>query len=248
MIVLHGWWSIQRDPRGELILWAEDSEAPVQPPVRRGRRPAKQAHPFAVSAQALAATTACVGAPGTAVLAMPNQGRGPSASAEVLRTREQSQITECLVEGHWEVPTLALDSQTALGFLLAADDAEIDCERPIAGGDLRALQALAGFAVDLAGRGRVLPGVRDAGDGRAIAMWSAVVTGADAVWLRAVVGGLPGSFTAASPDDVDRGAAAVRLLAAATDALVDAAVRSRLGPVPRRRTAASFRSALRACR
>src|SRR4029079_16880011 len=32
--------------------------------------------------------------------------------------------------------------------------------------------------------------------------------------------------------------------AAATDALVDAAVRSRLGPVPHRRAAASFRSAL----
>lgn len=76
MIVLHAWWSIQRDPRGELILWAEDSEAPAQPPVRRGRRPAKQTHPFAVSAQALAATTAHEGTPGTAVLALPTQGRG----------------------------------------------------------------------------------------------------------------------------------------------------------------------------
>ena len=244
MIVLHGWWSIQRDPRGELILWAEDSEAPAQPPVRRGRRPAKQAHPFAVSAQALAAATACDGAPGTAVLAMPNQDRGPSASAEVRRTREQSQTPEPLADGRWEIPTLALDSQTALGYLLAADDAEIDLERPIAGGDLRALQALAGFAVDLVGRGRVLPGVRDAGDGRAMAMWSAVVTGADAVWLRAAAVGLPGSFTAACPADVDRGAAAARSLATATDALVDAAVRARLGPVRRRRTAASFRSAL----
>jgi len=243
LIVLHGWWSIQRGPRCELILWAEDSEAPAQPPVRRGRRPAEQAHPFAVSAQALAAATACDGAPGTAVLAMPNQDRGPAASAEARRTREHSQVTVSLAEGRWEVPTLALDSQTALGYLLAADDAEIDLERPIAGGDLLALRALAGFAVDLVGRGRVLPGVRDAGDGRAMAMWSAVVTGADAVWLRAAVGGLPGSFTAACPDDVDRGAAAVRLLAAATDALVDAAVRSRLGPVPRRRSA-SFRSAL----
>ena len=136
MIVLHGWWSIQRGPRCELILWAEDSEAPAQPPVRRGRRPAEQAHPFAVSAQALAAATACDGAPGTAVLAMPNQDRGPSASAEVRRTREQSQTPEPLADGRWEIPTLALDSQTALGFLLAAEDAEIDLERPIAGGDL----------------------------------------------------------------------------------------------------------------
>jgi hypothetical protein len=250
LIVLHAWWSAQRHPSGELILWAEDSEAPAQPPVRRGRRPAIQAHPFAVTAQVLAAATVHEGTPGipgatgTAVLALPNQGRGPAASAEVCRTREQSQVSESLADGRWEVPTLALDSQTALGYLLAADDAEIDPERPIAGADLRALKALAGFAVDLVARGRVLPGVREAGDGRAMAMWSAVVTGADAVWLRAAAGGMPGSFTAAGPETVDRGAAAVRSLAAATDALVDAAVRSHLGPVPRRRARASFRSAL----
>jgi len=225
-------------------VWAEDSEAPAQPPVRRGRRPAKQVHPFAVSAQALTATTTLDGAPGTAVLALPNQGRGPSASAEVRRTREQSQITQSSTEGQWEVPTLALDAQSALGFLLAPGDAEIDSERPIPGSDLRALQALGGFAVDLVARGRVLPGVREAGEGRAMALWSAVVTGADAVWLRGSAAGLPGSFMAAFPGGVDRGAAVVRSLAVATDALVDAAVRSRLGPAPRRRAVASFRSAL----
>jgi non-specific serine/threonine protein kinase len=149
-----------------------------------------------------------------------------------------------VVEGQWEVPTLALDSQTALGFLLAARDTEIDPDRPIAGSDVRTLQALAGFAVDLVGRGRVLPGVREAGDSRAMARWSAVVTGADAVWLRGLAAGLPGSFTASCPAGVDRSGAVVRSLAAATDALVDAAVRSRLGPVPRRRAVASFRSAL----
>jgi hypothetical protein len=138
----------------------------------------RQFHPFAVPAQALAAATACDGAPGTAVLSMPNQGRGPSASVEVRRVREPSQIADSVVEGQWEVPTLALDSQTALGFLLAARDAETDPERPIAGSDVRALQGLAGFAVDLVGRGRVLPGVREAGDRRAMARWSAVVTGA----------------------------------------------------------------------
>ena len=264
MIVLHAWWSIQRDPRGELILWAEDSEAPAAPPVRRGRRPAKQTHPFAVPAQQLAAATARVGAPGMAVLALPTQGRGPDASAEVLRTREGSQTSqirrtpkspESPVEGRWEVPTLALDPQAALAYLLTAHDklagdVEIDLEQPIAAGDLRALQTLAQFAVDLVGRGRVLPSLRDAGDGRALAMWSAVVTGADVVWLRATASGLPGSFTAAdpftaaSPADDGRGAFAVRSLAAATDALVDAVVRSRLGPVPRRRAAATFRSAL----
>ena len=113
MIVLHAWWSIQNDPRGELIVWAEDSEAPSQPPVRRGRRPTRQAHPFAVPTQALAAATDCDGALGTAVLALPNQGRGPSASAEVSRIREPSRITEPLVEGQWEVPTCLLYTSDA---------------------------------------------------------------------------------------------------------------------------------------
>ena len=225
-------------------MWAEDYEEPAMPPVRRGRRPAVQTHPFAVSAQALAATTGREGAAATAVLALPNQGRGPSGSPEVRRTREESQTPQSPADGLWEVPTLALDSQAALGYLLESSETEIDLERPIAGGDLRGLQALAGFAADLVGRGRILPGVRDAGDGRAMAMWHPVVTGSDAVWLRASAAGLPRSFTAACPAATDRGAAAVRALAAATDALVDAAVRSRLGPAPRRRAAASFRSAL----
>ncbi len=244
MIVLHGWWSIEHDPRGELVLWAEDTEAPSEPPVRRGHRPAKQPHPFAASEPVLAAAAAAGGTSSNAVLTLPNAGRGPSASAEVARTRAESPSAPSSPVGRWEVSTLALDAQHALDYLLAPCGAEIDPERPVAGGDLRALQAVAGFAVDLAGRGRVLPGVHEAGEGRALAVWSAVVTGADAVWLRAVAGGLPGSFTAACPEAGDRGAAAVRMLAAATDALVDAAVRSRLPPAGRRRAASSFRSAL----
>ncbi len=239
MIVLHGWWSLDRGPLGELIVWAEDSEGPPLPPVRRGRRPATQVHPFAVAA------SSPEGTPGTAVLTLPTQGRGPAASAEVSRARVGSESLDPLVEGRWEVPTLALDPQAALGFLLSAGEEQGgDLELPVPGADLRALLALARFAVDLVGRGRVLPGVRDARDGRAMAMWSGVVTGSDAVWLRTVAAGLPGSFTAACPADGDRGTVALQALAAATDALVDAAMRSRIGPVPRRRAAASFRSAL----
>src|SRR5262249_21722653 len=99
-------------------------------------------------------------------------------------------------------------------------------------------------AVDLVDRGRVLPAVRASGDGRARATWSPVVTGADAVWLREVVRCVPGSLIATSPADADRSAAAVRTVAAATDALVDVVVRGRLGPARRRRAAATFRTAL----
>jgi hypothetical protein len=251
LIVLHGWWSLERDPCGELIVWAEDSEGSAQPPVRRGRPPVTQVHPFAVSATALADVTEHGGTaatPGRAVLTVPTKGRGPSASSEVRRTRvgvQPVESEEILPARRWEIATLALDSQAALGFLLGlGQDQGGDRERPVAGGDLQTLQALARFAVDLVGRGRVLPAVRDAGDGRALALWSAVVTGADAVWLRTLASSLPGSFTAALPAGADRGTPALQALAAATDALVDAAVRARLRPVPRRRAAASFRSAL----
>jgi SNF2 family DNA or RNA helicase len=248
LIVLHGWWSLERDPLGELIVWAEDSEAPTQPPVRRGRRPVTQLHPFAVSAPSLDGMTAHQGTPNTAVLTLPTEGRGPAGSPEVSRGRLASGCSEPLAEGRWEVPTLALEPSAALDFLLAdGQEQGGDLEQPVVGADLRTLQALAGFAVDLVGRGRVLPSVRGAGEGRARAVWSAVVTGADAVWLRTTSAGLPGSFTAVFPTDADRGAVALQALAGATDALVDAAVRSRLRPVSRSRrgrSAVSFRSAL----
>ena len=145
----------------------------------------------------------------------------------------------------WEVPTVALLSPDALDYLLAApEDVDAEVDWPIAGADLQVLRALAAFAVDLVRRGRVLPAVRDAGEGRARATWSSVVTGVDALWLRAVAAASPGSLTALGPADADHGAATLRAIAGALDALVDAAVRSRLAPRSRRRTAASFRSAL----
>jgi len=245
VIVVHGCWSLERDPRGELVLWAEDSEGPATPPVRRGRRPARQPHPFACSASVLGNLVTRDAVPGTAVLALPTEGRGPVPSVEVERTRGATSTSPECVDGLWEVPILALAPAAALELLLAgSEDAEAGVDQPTAGADLRLLRALAAFAVDLVGRGRVLPAVRAAGDGRGRAMWSAVVTDADAVWLREIAACAPGSLVAAYPADADRSAAAVETVAAATDALVDAAVRARLGPARRGRAAATFRTAL----
>jgi SNF2 Helicase protein/SNF2-related domain len=126
----------------------------------------------------------------------------------------------------------------------------------VLGADLRGLAALADFAVDVARRGRVLPVVIAAGPGRALARWRPVLTGADAEWFRALVAALPASFAAAAPDAagqsttanestaagelaaagqsavVGQSAAAGELAAAAVDALVDAAVRHRIGAAP----------------
>lgn len=242
MIVLHGWWSSRSEPGGELTLWAEDSEAPPTPPVRQGRPPARQPHPFAVRAESLRAAVAHEGRSGTEYLRVPNGGRGPSASAEVLRSRAGSapQVSDAV--GLWEVPTLSLAAGVALEFLIGRGE-QLD-GLATSGADLRALQALAVFAVDLVGRGRTLPSVRPLGAGRACAVWSAVVTGADAAWLRAVAAGMPASSTSAAHPGSDP--AVAPMLAAATDALVDAAVRARLVRARRRRGAASFRTALTA--
>jgi hypothetical protein len=245
VIVVHGCWSLERDPLGELVLWAEDSEAPAHPPVRRGRRPTRQSHPFACSAAVLARLVASDAAPGTAVLTLPTEGRGPAASVEVERTRAATSTSQAGVDGLWEVPILALAPAAALEHLLAVpEDVDAGFDQLTAAADLRLLRALAQFAVDLVGRGRVLPAVRAAGDGQGRATWSAVVTGADAVWLREVAACAPGSLVAAYAADADRDSAAVQSVAGATDALVDAAVRARLGPARRRRGAATFRTAL----
>ena len=240
MIVLHSWWSSGSEPGGELTLWAEDSEASPTPPVRRGRPPARQPHPFAVPAEALRAAVAYEGRSGTEYLHVPNAGRGPSGSAEVLRSRAGSAPEVSDAVGLWEVPTLSLSPGVALEFLIARGE-QLD-GLATSGADLRALQALAVFAADLVGRGRTLPSVRPLGAGRACALWSAVVTGADAAWLRAVAAGMPASSTSAEHSDGDP--AVAPMLAAATDALVDASVRTRLGRARRRRGAASFRAAL----
>ncbi|MDP9100874.1 MAG: DEAD/DEAH box helicase [Actinomycetota bacterium] len=245
MIVVHGCWSIERDPVGELILWAEDSDGPVRPPVRRGRRPATQPHPFACSAATLAGLVECDAAPGSALLVLPTEGRGPAASVEVERTSPRRVTPPAGADASWEVPTVALAPAAALDHLLSIpEDVEESLDQLADGADLGLLRALATFAVDLVGRGHVLPAVRAAGNGRGRATWSAVIIDADAVWLRELAACAPGSLVANHPADVDRSAAVVETVAAATDALVDAAVRASLRPTRPQRSSGTFRTAL----
>ncbi|MFN2540372.1 MAG: SNF2 helicase-associated domain-containing protein, partial [Mycobacteriales bacterium] len=193
----------------------------------------------------LSGVVASDAAAGSAVLLVPTDGRGPAASVELERTRGASTTSPTRVDALWDVPVLTLPPAAALDHLLAVPDAvEADVDQVIAGADLRLLKALAAFAMDLVERGRVLPAVRAAGEGRGRATWSAVVTGADAVWLREVAACAPGSLVATCPAETDRAAAVLATLAAATDALVDAAVRAVLGPVRGRRAKATFRAAL----
>ncbi len=228
MIVLHGWWAVDR-----LVLWAEDSEEPAEPPRRPGRRPAVQDHPFALEPDLLAKLVdVASGWTGTAQAVLPAAGRGPQASPELVRSEPAPPSGE---PARWRVPTLTVDADGALALLGRAEPPD----GVVLGADARHLAALAAFADGLAERGRVLPAVRVAEDGRGTAGWLPVVTGPDAEWLRAAATAAPGALLVADPEG-DRSAS----VAAATDALVDAAVRRRLGPAPRP-TARGWQGALR---
>ena len=191
-----------------LVTWAEDSDEPAEPPRRPGRPPAVQDHPYAVEPDLLVKLLDVDSAwTGSAVLTLDSAGRGPRPSPEL------RQVAPTGAPRRWRVPTLVLDVDTALELLLR-DDPPDGC---VYAAGVRLLGALAAFADDLARRGRVLPAVFAAA-GRGRAHWLPVLAGADAQWLRA----------AAATTEV--------ALAEATDALVDAAVRRRLGPAPRART------------
>jgi non-specific serine/threonine protein kinase len=203
---------------------------------------------------------------GTADLALPSFSNAPAASPELLDLRSitqdgvgEGETLRLRPDVRWRVPTLALDPELALTVLQVlerqhapeADSADSAVGPDLGaitvriGADLRQLFRLAGFAADLAGRGRVLPVALAAGAGRGVARWRPVLTGADADWFRSAVAALPPSYRAAF--DAERGAGESAV--AAVDTLVDAVVRQRIGPAPRSRTAqtglAGWRRALR---
>ena len=76
MLVLHGFWSADG-----LSLWAEDSELSVKSASQALR--AARRHPFAASAEVLAAIHA--GKPGSAVVLLPSLRSSPLDSPELLR-------------------------------------------------------------------------------------------------------------------------------------------------------------------
>ncbi len=273
MIVVHGWWASTADPLGCVTLWVEDSTAWPQQQRRSGRPPKIGEHPYALSAKGLAAVlapvlsstarTATCGVEGSAVLSLPTHGRRPAPSPQLLvasaglaeeepdgpeaGTRAAESVEP--VHGLWRLPTVRLGPDAALGFLRGILDgteaARQEAEPPSFGTDLRFFAALATFASSLAARGRVLPTVRVSDPGQGLATWSPLVTGADALWLRTAAARVPPSLRAVVAADGVSHERAVDAIAAATDALVDAAVRAALGPARGRRTDASWRSALR---
>ena len=247
MLVVHALWATS----GRLLLWGEDSTLPAVLPRRPGRRPRRQAHPYAAPAELLAEAlggAAAKAATASAALALPSIAGAPMASPELLRDEVPGLTDGDAAMAEWLVPVLAYEPDEALDTLRELAERH-DLAR---GSATRHLMELAAFATDLVVRGRLLPAVLGGG-ADPLACWRPVLTGADAAWARALALALPPAgraealalalppagraealalarpATTAGPSTEDTGRSAATVVAAALDALVDAAARAALG-------------------
>jgi SNF2 family DNA or RNA helicase len=221
VLVVHGSWVTG----GRLLVWGEDSALPVRPPRRAGRPPRQRLHPFAAGHAALSAALGGTASPaGThASLRLPTRGGAPVDSPELVRTQQVDPARGALNLATWQVPVLEYDADSALPFLTADDGDRHGARDAVPGADLRHLVELAGFAVDLVGRGRVLPTVVSGDDDAPQARWRPLLTAGDAAWARALALALPPSAGAGDPE-----ATAPALTADVLDELTDAAARRSL--------------------
>ncbi|MDN5860864.1 MAG: ATP-dependent helicase, partial [Pseudonocardia sp.] len=110
MLVLHGFWSLERG----LCVWGEDSERAVtsRSQALRSARP----HPFAAPVELL--TDVCSGKPGEATLRLPSLAKSPLDSPELVRVTPRAAASEPVLLS-WRVPTIELDPAGALAWLAA---------------------------------------------------------------------------------------------------------------------------------
>ncbi|GAA2492262.1 DEAD/DEAH box helicase [Winogradskya humida] len=211
MLVVQGGWTA-----GQLVLWAEDPDLPRGTSARAKRRP----HPFAVSADGLAAALTDA-VPHDAdhdllTLQLPGTGSGPLPSPETGLEAAKRGVKL----GLWDTPVLLIPGDQALPALAALAE-PADPDGPwTPGASLRYLSLLAGWGFDLARRGRMLPQlVIEAGvpTGR----WRPVLTGPDGAAFRDFAVAMPPVCRAAG------GTAAVTLRGA-LDAVTDSAARQLL--------------------
>ncbi|HEX9042844.1 MAG TPA: DEAD/DEAH box helicase [Trebonia sp.] len=234
MLVIHALWAY-----GALQVWAEDSTLPADAPPRAGRpSPAPRPHPFAVApdvlADALAAALSSAGAgdlPGKAAddeitLRLPSTADGPLPSPELVvplaGDGAGTPAARRLSLLRWRVPVLSVEPADALPLLTAL--AGLAPGDVVASGSAGYLAAVARFAADLTGRGRVLPALTEE-DGGYAARWRPVLSAADARHARELAAAMPPACRAV--DGAGAGEPGP-LLAEMLDALADAVVRTRL--------------------
>jgi SNF2-related domain/SNF2 Helicase protein/Helicase conserved C-terminal domain len=214
VIVIHALW------RDGLLLWGEDSSGPRE---ARGRHGTAQ-HPYATPGPVLAGILPG-GVTDSVELSLPTRAGVPVDSPELVREEPVAE-RGAVTLADWRVPALRYDADAALtaltdlsviraGGAVGGDVADDKAGDVVLGAATRHLMQVCAFAADLVGRGRLLPTV-DPPAARAV--WRPLLTGADLAWAQSLVLALPPSGRAAG----DAGPAVV---AAALDALVDAAAR-----------------------
>lgn len=227
MLVLHAFWSPESGP----AIWAEDSELTLTSRSQALRR--ARPHPFAAPIQTLGALVE--GTPSTSEILLPSTRRSPVDSPEIVRITPRSPAASTPSLLAWTVPAILLDPATVGTTLARLTDPDHPGDATIAdaraAASVRYLAELAGYADELARRGRVLPTLRQHDHGFD-ARWRAVLTGPDAVAAQDLVARMPPALRAVN---ATRGPAA--LATDALDTMVDARVRQRLATpfLPRRR-------------
>ncbi|MEV6305092.1 DEAD/DEAH box helicase [Actinoplanes sp. NPDC051861] len=218
MLVVHGGWVPGAGRPGRLVLWAEDPARPLTSASRAKSRP----HPFAAGAEALGTALgeiADVLEPGSAIVRLPGTTRGPLPSPET----GAEAATRGIRLADWTVPVLWVPGRLATAVLGMLGDP--DPSAPwAAGSSLRYLALLAGFACDLAGRGRMLPQLVIEEKVPA-ARWRPVLTGADTATYRDFAAGMPPVARAVDAED---GHPVGRTVRDALESLLDGAARALL--------------------
>ncbi|WP_422755164.1 SNF2-related protein [Micromonospora sp. WMMD708] len=213
MLVVHGVWLVGAG----LAVWAEDSTRPTQVPRRPGRAPRERPHPFAADPDILAALLGDRPA-GTVPLTLPTRAGAPLHSPELVPATVAEPARGPVTLAAWRTPVLRYAPDDAFELLRTLDGLDA-----VVGAGLRHLAELAGFAVDLVARGRLLPGVADhppgggpgdrrtegggpgarraggrsTGNAAGWAVWRPLLTGADAAWARSLALALPPTVRAA---------------------------------------------------
>ena len=226
MTVLHAVWSADE----RLVLWGERPLSGTRLPRPRGRAPRDgrpRRHPYAAdgdelrrAVNALTGLTPDVSTIETGVL-LPSADTSPSPSPDLPGAASVASPTVGLRP--WRTDALPLSAATAFQVVTLLPDEPPADARP--GPTVQAVATLADLSLELAARGRVLPGLSTRG-GSVEARWLPVVDGAERRRLATLVPELPPALLAAVGEERRPPGSVLREL---LELFVDAACRQALG-------------------
>jgi superfamily II DNA or RNA helicase len=208
-------------------VWRDDSlfvwgEQPGKLKTRTSKSDRLKRHPFAMTAEKLNEITGINAGSTTTVLNLPSTAYGPQASPSPWAGSDSDDDNYEM--RRWKAAAVELtgdDIVPWLNRLNAIESAQLEL---VIGDSIRYIAVVFDFARELVGRGRMLPGVVNAGRGRFEARWRPVVFGADVPRLRALVTSMPLSL-APTISDIDTQGLVRDMLEVATDTYVRSVVK-----------------------